>query len=105
MTKVVVSDAAKRDLQDIARYTEQTWGSAQRLRYVDAIKKRFALLRERPTAGSSREEIRPGYRSIPSDRHVIFYRVTEDTVEVLRVLHGNMDVHRHLGPEASEKKE
>ena len=66
MTKLVVSDAAQRDLRDIARYTEQTWGSAQRQRYLEAIERRLALLRERPTAGSPRDEIRQGYRSIPS---------------------------------------
>ena len=42
---------------------------------------------------------------LASERHVIFYKVTEDTVEVARVLHGNMDFRRHLDLEANEKKE
>jgi len=32
MMKLVVADAAQQDLHDIARYTEQTWGAAQRRR-------------------------------------------------------------------------
>jgi toxin ParE1/3/4 len=105
MTKLVVSDAARRDLRDISRYTEQTWGSAQRQIYLEAIERRFALLRERPSVGSPRDEIRSGYRSIPSQRHMIFYKVADDTVEIIRILHANMDFYRHLGPEATEEGE
>jgi toxin ParE1/3/4 len=98
MTKLVVSDAARQDLRDITRYTEKNWGSVQRDKYLEAIKGRFLLIRERPTAGASRDEIRPGYRSLTSGRHVIFDRVTEDAIEIVRILHANMDLHRHLDP-------
>jgi toxin ParE1/3/4 len=98
MTKLVVSDAARQDLRDIARYTEKNWGSARKDTYLEAIKGRFRLIRERPTAGAPRDEIRPGYRSLSIGRHVIFYRLTEDAVEIVRILHGNMDLHRHLDP-------
>jgi toxin ParE1/3/4 len=102
--KLVVAAAARQDLQDIARYTEEIWGAAPRKRYVEAIRKRFALIRRRPHVGARRDEIRLGYRSISSGRHVIFYRLAEDVVEIVRVLHGNMDLHRHLDPSAKGPK-
>jgi len=104
MMKLVVADAAQQDLHDIARYTEQTWGAAQRRRYLDALRQRFALICERPSVGAPRDEIRQGYRSIASDRHVIFYRVSSEIVEIVRVLHGNMDVHRQFGADPTDQE-
>ena len=96
MKKLVVAKATREDLQDIAAYTEQRWGTAQRRRYLDEIKTRFAQLREHPGLGAPRDEIRAGYRSTLSGRHVIFYRETTDSIEIIRVLHDTMDVHSHL---------
>ncbi len=98
MRNLVVADAARQDLRDIARYTEQNWGSARSRQYLAAIRECFDLIRDRPAIGSPRDEIRIGYRSLRSLRHMIFYRLTDDAIEIVRILHGSMDFHRHLGP-------
>ena len=41
-------------------------------------------------------EVRPRYRRYGVERHVVFYRISYGTVDVVRVLHGRMDVPRHL---------
>ena len=48
------------------------------------------MVRERP-------EIKPGYRSMAEGKHVIFYRVGESGIEILRILHGRMDIEQRMG--------
>jgi len=46
--------------------------------------------------GTERNELLPDIRSLPIENHTLFYRVTENTVEIIRVLHGRQDAQRHL---------
>ncbi len=87
---------AREDLKSIARYTQKTWGVAQRNTYLTQLDKRFALLAAAPTLGRSCDAIRPGYRKYHEGRHVIFYTLIPDGIKVVRVLHDSMDVERHL---------
>jgi toxin ParE1/3/4 len=97
MKKVLIAGAAQRDLSEIAAYTEANWGSEQKRRYLDAIRDRIRELRDNPEIGVKRNDVRPGYRSLASGQHQIFYRTSDTVIVVLRVLHGSMDVHRHIG--------
>jgi toxin ParE1/3/4 len=45
-----------------------------------------------PLMGRPREELAPGLRSILAHPHVLFYRVTDQTVEIARVLHERRDL-------------
>jgi toxin ParE1/3/4 len=96
MKKLAIAAAAQDDLRSIARCTEREWGADQARRYRDALRGRLALLRERPRLGRPREELASGLRSLPCGRHVIFDKDAEERLEVLRILHGGMDVRRHL---------
>jgi len=49
-------------------------------------------------SGRSAEDIRAGYRKAAVGSHVMFYRVRADVVEIVRILHRNMDVARHIQP-------
>ena len=42
------------------------------------------------------DAIRKGYRKRSVGRHVIFYRTVNGGVDVVRILHEQMDVDRHL---------
>ena len=42
--------------------------------------------------GQSRDELRPGLRCFVVSPYVVFYRPEQDTIEVLRVLHGARDI-------------
>jgi len=91
-----IAGSARRDLADIARYTEREWGARQRERYLAEIEARLRELRRNPGLGAERGDIRPDCRSLVVVSHVVFYREAEDAVEILRVLHHGMDVHLHL---------
>lgn len=96
MKPLRIADAAQADLRDIKRYTEQTWGAAQARRYLDELRARFDLLSKRSRLGRSREDLGTGLRSLPSGGHVIFYKDTDDWIEIVRILHASMDARQHF---------
>lgn len=42
--------------------------------------------------GRRRDELRKGLRSFPIKKYVVFYFVTGNSVEIVRVLHGAQDI-------------
>jgi len=50
------------------------------------------LLEDHPFAGRARAEVRPGLRSIAASPYVVFYRITDDVAEIVRVLDGRRDL-------------
>ena len=94
--QLVISPAAKDDLRDIYQYGVRRWGKIQSESYLSTIKNQFWLLTQQPLMGTERPELLPETRSIPIERHTLFYRVTANRVEIIRVLHDRQDPQRHL---------
>jgi toxin ParE1/3/4 len=61
-------------------------------KYLDGLRKRALELPKLPDLGRKRDEILPGVRSLLFRNHLIFYRVEISAIQVLRILHGNMDL-------------
>lgn len=55
-----------------------------------------ALIEDRPFAGRARNEIRSGLRSFAAAPHVVFYRVMNDTPQIVRVLDGRQDIEEQF---------
>lgn len=87
---------AERDLDDIwvsiARYNLD---SADKL--LDEIQKRFLLIARFREMGSTREDLAPSLRSFSVDKFLIFYRLTKQGIEIVRVLPGQVDIERIFG--------
>jgi plasmid stabilization system protein ParE len=49
MATFCLTRKAREDLKSIARYTQKTWGVAQRNKYLTQLDKRFAVLADAPT--------------------------------------------------------
>ncbi len=94
--RLVIAPAAKTDLKDIYQYGLRQWGKTQSESYLEKIKEQFWTLTEQPLIGVDRSELLSGGRSLPIESHTLFYRVTPDTLEIIRVLHGRQDPQRHL---------
>ena len=47
-----------------------------------------------PETGRSRDEWAAGVRSFPVRPYVVVYRPAQDTIQVLRILHGHRDIDR-----------
>ena len=91
-----LTPAAERDLELIWTYTVRQWGLEQANRYIDFLTTAFAELANSPKTASSCAHIRPGYRRWNVERHMIYFRVTDYGIAVVRVLHDRMDASRHL---------
>lgn len=87
-----VTPRARDDLINIARYTEATWGKKQRNSYLKAIEQRFEWLGENPLFGKHRADVHQGYYSFPQGQHVIFYLRGNNAIDIIGVLHKEMDV-------------
>ena len=94
--QLVIAPAAKNDLKDIYHYGLRQWGRTQSESYLSSIKNQFWSLTQQPFMGTERHELLPDTRSLPVESHTLFYRVTANSVEIIRVLHGRQDPQRHL---------
>lgn len=83
MYKLVLTSEAESDLEAIYRDGYQKWGEAQADQYYDAILDHFNILCENPYLFRAVDEIRVGYRRSICGKHSIFYRVSEDAVEIM----------------------
>jgi len=97
MSSYRLSPEAKDDLLDIRAYTQKKRGIQRAQKYIDALEKRCDELAQSPYMGRERPEIKSGYRSIAEGKHVIFYRVSDSGIEILRIPHGRMDIEHRLG--------
>lgn len=83
------------DLVQIARYSEKTWGRAQRVSYLRQLDLLFHALADNPSLGRPCDDVRPGYFKHPEGSHIVYYRLgASGAVEIIRVLHKRMDVGR-----------
>lgn len=81
----------------IGRYTRKQWGKAQQIRYLTQFDSAFHDLADKPDIGRACDDIRKGYFKYGVGKHVIFYRHTEKSqIEIVRILHGRMDIEQHL---------
>ncbi len=91
-----LTNAALTDLKNTARYTQEKYGVGQRKRYLAQLNEKFVQLSKNLHLGRERPELKVGLRSVVEGSHVVFYRVADKRVEVVRVLHGNMEPKRRL---------
>ena len=91
-----LSKQAEQDLTAIWEYTVEQWNEAQADAYLQAIQSAMRLLIDNPEIGTSRENIRTGYRSHCFGKHIIFYRSYSYGIRVIRILHQSMECERHL---------
>ena len=92
----VISKKAVSDLEEIWLYTVEKWSVEQADRYYNLIFDEINYICKNSTAGKSMEHVRKGYRASKVKSHLIFYRVLNDTIEVIRILHERMDIENRL---------
>lgn len=93
----VISKKAITDIEEIWLYTLKKWSLDQADRYYNLIFDEIEYICKNANAGKSMEYIRKGYRVSKVKSHLIFYRIsTENTIEIIRVLHERMDIENRL---------
>lgn len=94
--KVHYTELAESDLLELAEHTEEERGPEQRGLYLGAFEEACekALPRFSPIGRSVPQ--RPELLRWRCERHVIYFRLVEDGLEVVRVLHERMLPDLHL---------
>ena len=59
---------------------------------IQAIGRRCYDCADLPGIGRRHEDLSPGLRSITEGSYIIFYRVAEEGIQVVRVVHGTRDL-------------
>lgn len=99
MTGFVLTASAEADVREIYRFSRRSWGEARVQDYVSGLFSTFELLAESPKAGRMRNELSENLRSFPHRIHVVFCVEHEQSVAIIRVLHGARDLSQALGLE------
>jgi toxin ParE1/3/4 len=94
--KVVFTEAALVDLEEIWLYTFEIWSLEQADRYYELIITEIAFLAKKPKSGKSINALREGYYSTKVKSHFIFYKFSSTELEVVRILHESMDIPNRL---------
>lgn len=85
------SPAARADAIEI-----WSWIADDSPRAADAVLAGFdhamEILLEFPEAGSARDDLAPGLRVLSVESYLLFYRVTSDGIDLVRILHGRRDI-------------
>jgi toxin ParE1/3/4 len=89
--KVLLSDKAGKDLLQIYSYIAERNPTAAEA-FVRRIDEKFDQISYLPFIGRERSSLAPGLRSVVVGNHVIFYVVKPDSIIVMRVIDGRMDI-------------
>lgn len=96
LRRLEVTQAAKRDLDDVFRYTHEEWGLDQAFQYSEEMIHAITQLSEFPNLGRDRSEFQERLRSLVVAHHVILYRVFDDLILISRVIHERADMDEAL---------
>lgn len=89
---VTRSPEADQDLVSIWLYGATEWSPHRADNHLLSIEVALDRLKPNPELGRTRNELINGMRSILVDPHVVFYRRVDGNIEVVRVLHQQVDV-------------
>ncbi|TPG56287.1 type II toxin-antitoxin system RelE/ParE family toxin [Sphingomonas glacialis] len=97
MRRLKISRAAQRDLKAIARYIADQSGGDIARGVIDGVRKHCDRIAALPgSLGSARPELGADLRSTPHHRYIIYFRYTEDALEVINVRDARRDTFAHF---------
>jgi toxin ParE1/3/4 len=97
MAKVHFTNKAIEDIEVIWKYTVNTWSENQAEIYYGLLINSCQKLATEPTLGKSYEVVEQHVLGFKTGQHLIFYRtIAAQEIEVIRILHGMMDLKNQL---------
>ncbi len=93
-----LSKQAEIDLENIWLYTFEEWSIEQADYYYDLIMDEIEYISTNPKSGKDYNDVRKGYFRSRVKSHFIFYKINlkEEKVEIIRILHQQMDIESHI---------
>jgi toxin ParE1/3/4 len=96
MPNYKLSPLAEEDLFKIISTTIESWGSTQSKVYAQTIDAALLKLAQYPDFGKERSDIYNGARSFPVEKHIVFYQINDNGIDVALILHQRMDLSKHF---------
>ena len=96
-----ISSYAEEDVESILRYTIKKWGFDQADSYYELLITARERIASNPflLGSKAREDVATNCRTFRCSKHVYFYRLRNNTVEIARILHESMDFQKHVSEE------
>lgn len=94
MLRIRLALSAERDLENIWMYTITEWGEEQANKYVGLLEQGFSQVLDNPYIGKPRLDVKIGYRALAVQKHLIFYRVGTEYIDILGIPHCRMDIRQ-----------
>ena len=91
MTQYIIAPDAARDLEELSTYyAVHNIEAGEKL--LDEFEAKCKYLVSFPNIGKSYRSIRADLRGISFSGYIIFYRISESIIEILRVVSGSRDL-------------
>ncbi|MBE8992302.1 type II toxin-antitoxin system RelE/ParE family toxin [Nostoc sp. LEGE 12450] len=91
MSRFRISTQAAQDIEDIWKYlAPNNLKAADKL--FDILRESFPKLAKFPKMGRLQDEVAPFLRSFLVKNYLIFYRLIDEGIEIVRILHGSQDI-------------
>ena len=90
------SEKANKDMGSILDYTFLNFGAKAMISYHKSLENCFESLDNNPNLGMKVEYIRKSYYCFYHRSHSIFYKTSNNGINILRVLHQSMDVSKYF---------
>jgi len=93
-----ISGEASQDIENIWLYTFENWSIDQADRYFNLIMNEIEYIAKNPKSGKDYSKVRAGYFRSRIKSHSIFYKINRknEEIEIIRILHQQMDVDSRL---------
>lgn len=92
-----LTNKAVEDLTEIWNFTFQKWSENQADKYYFLLLDSCQEIAETPSLGKKYDIVTPQLFGYKSNQHILFYRIlSENEVEIIRILHGRMDLKSKL---------
>lgn len=91
MSQYIISPEAIRDLDEIADYFATRNIDAGE-RFLEEFTQKCRYLTQFPLMGRSYSQLRSYLRGIPLQNYIIFYRIANHGIEIMRIIRGDRDL-------------
>lgn len=94
--RLELTEAAENDLEAILNYTALQWGEQQVDIYLAVIEKSLQMIQENPDLGHTKYGVSGLLKGYKAGKHIIFYKLENTTIYIVRILHGSMNYPTYL---------
>lgn len=93
-----ITPAASQDMASIADDLADRVGLDSSDCFLQGVTAKIAWLTQFSSMGRRRDDLAPGIRNLNYEKYLIFYRVSYEAVEILRVVQGSQNLEQLFQP-------